>query len=282
MVLRQRLVDLVVEVRVVRRVVRVALRGDGAFASATIRSTASGRMNPSSLTAPSRATPRGTARWASRGRRAGSARGRRRRRSRALAYGRCGTGAGATASFRARTTRARSPSSTGTSPPSSRRASSTRPCDAHRAEPEVREEVRREDRAVDEEPLVRRLALPVAVRERLQRLRPAVLRVADRGEEERLHHPRRVRVHDVRAGDEHGIRRGRPGRQLGRAREEPGRPVLHRAEQPPVAVVVDRAPRPPLLLGLLDPAALVDGARRATATRCTRGRRTARSRGSRR
>ena len=178
-------------------------------------------------------------------------------RSTSAATGRCGTGAGATTCLSARTTRAVSPSSTGTSPPSSSRASSTRPCDAHGAEAEVGEEVRREDGAVDEEPLVLRLALAIAVGERLERLRAAVLRVADRGEEERLHHPRRADVDHVRAGDQHRVVRRRAGRQLGRPREQVGRPVLHRPEQPAVVVVVDGPPRAPLLLGLRDPAALV-------------------------
>jgi hypothetical protein len=43
-------------------------------------------------------------------------------------YGRCGTGAGAKASLTTRSTFSRFPSTTGWSPPSSRRASSTRPC----------------------------------------------------------------------------------------------------------------------------------------------------------
>ena len=51
--------------------------------------------------------------------------------------------------------------------------------------------------------------------------------------------------------------RRRARRQLGRAREQLARPVLHRAEQPPVVVVVELAPDAPVLLGLLDPAALV-------------------------
>src|SRR5207248_5511942 len=80
------------------------------------------------------------------------------------------------------------------------------------------------------------------------------------GEEERLHHPRPRRVGEVRAGDERRVRARRAGRQLTCAREELGRPVLHRAEQPSLLVVVDGAPGAPLVLGLADPLALVDTA----------------------
>src|SRR5262249_5981790 len=56
-------------------------------------------------------------------------------------------------------------------------------------EAEVGEEVLREHRPVDAETLVARLALGIAVRERLEARRAAVARLADRGEEERLEHP---------------------------------------------------------------------------------------------
>ena len=49
--------------------------------------------------------------------------------------------------------------------------------------------------------------------------------VPDRGQEERLHHPRRGRVDHVGAGDEHRFRRRRPRREPRGAREQPGRPV---------------------------------------------------------
>ena len=110
---------------------------------------------------------------------------------------------------------------------------------------------------MDAEALVRGLALRVAVGEGLERLRAAVARVADRREEERLEHPRARAVDEVRAGDEHGVVGRRACRELRRAREEIRRPVLHRAEQRAVVVVVQLPPDPPLLLGLLDPAALV-------------------------
>ena len=171
-------------------------------------------------------------------------------------HGPCGTGAGAKASFTTRSTAARLPSTTGTSPPSSSRDSSTRPWARTDLEAEVGEEVAREDRAVDEEALVRGLPLGVAVGERLERLRALVARLADRGEEERLLDPRRRARDDVDARDEHGIVGRWAGRKLGGAREERRRAVLDRAEQASVVVAVERAPGAPLVLGLLDPAVL--------------------------
>src|SRR5262245_28693480 len=126
-----------------------------------------------------------------------------------------------------------------------------------RPEAEVGEEIAREDRLVDEEALIRRLRLGIDVRERLERAGALVLRLADRRQEERLEHPRGRALDEIRARDEHGVVRGRAGRKLLRAREELGRAVLHRAEQAAVVVVVDRAPRAPLLLGPVDPALLV-------------------------
>src|SRR5207248_8916531 len=101
---------------------------------------------------------------------------------------------------------------------------------AHRAEAEVREEVAWENRLVDDEALVRRLRFREAIGERLERPRPLVLRLADRRQKERLQHPRCRALDDVRARDEHRVVRRRPRGQLGRAREEPRRAVLHRAE----------------------------------------------------
>ena len=190
--------------------------------------------------------------------------------------------AGAKTSRSRASTDARLPASTGWSPPKSSRTSSTRAGAAQRAEAEIGEEVAREDRAVDEEALVHRLPLAVRVRERLQRRRAAVPRVADRREEQRLHHPRRRRIGEVGARDEHGVVRRRPRRQLGSAREERRGAVLHRAEQMAVAVDVERPPRPPLRLGPLAPAVLLRlRPRPATATTRTRGRPTAPSAASR-
>src|SRR3954452_24191915 len=59
-----------------------------------------------------------------------------------------------------------------------------RPDHPHRAKPEVGEEVAREDRLVHPKALVLRLALRIAVRESLERLRPLVERLADRGQEQ--------------------------------------------------------------------------------------------------
>ncbi len=127
---------------------------------------------------------------------------------------------------------------------------------AQRAEAEIGEEVVREHRAVDEEALVHRLAVAIRVRERLQRRRAAIARVPDRREEQRLHHPRRRGIGEIRARDEHRVTRRRPRRQLGGPRKERRRPVLHRPEKMAVAVDVQRPPRPPLRLGPLAPAVL--------------------------
>ena len=108
--------------------------------------------------------------------------------------------------------------------------------------------------------LVARLALRVAVRERLERTRAAVARLADRREEERLQHPRARRVDEVRARDEDRVVGRRAAGQLVRAREGLRRAVLHRAEHAAVGVVVDGAERAELELDLLHPAVLVDRA----------------------
>src|SRR5262249_36039758 len=113
------------------------------------------------------------------------------------------------------------------------------PLRADRQEAEVGEEAGRKDRLVHMETLERRLALRVAVGERLERTCASLARVADRGEEERLHHPRSGRIREIGARDEYGVVARRPGGQLARTREELRRPVLHRAEQPSVVVVVD-------------------------------------------
>ena len=167
------------------------------------------------------------------------------------------------ASRTTRSTRSRFPSTTGTRPPSSSRASSTRPCARTRDEAEVGEEVAREDRLVHLEALERRVALVVAYANASSARAPLSRALADRRQEERLHHPRLRRVDEVGARDEHRVLARRPGGQLGGTREEIRRPVLHRAEQPPVVVVVDGPPGAPLLLGAADPAALVDRSARA-------------------
>src|ERR1700730_18186795 len=68
-----------------------------------------------------------------------------------------------------------------------------------RLEAEVRQEVRRKDCLVHLEALVLRFPLAVAVRKRLERLRTAIACVADRREEERLHHPRARGLDEIRA-----------------------------------------------------------------------------------
>src|SRR6266511_593701 len=124
-------------------------------------------------------------------------------------------------------------------------------------ETQVGEEVGRKDRLVHLKAFVLRLPLAVAVRERLERPRALVLRIPDRRQEERLHHPGARRFDEVRASNQNGVGGRRPGGQLRCPREQPRRPVLHRAEHAPVTVVVHRSPRPPLRLGLLDPLPLV-------------------------
>src|SRR3954454_13285560 len=177
----------------------------------------------------------------------------------------------------------RVPSSPGCTAPSSSRARSTRPLAArplpqglraaeleprelypplraHRQEAEVGEEVRGEDRLVDVEPLEVRLAFGVAVGERLERAGSPLARVSDRGEEERLHHPRPRRIGEVGTRHEHGVVARRPRGELTSTREELGRAVLHRPEQVAVVVVVDRPPRAPLVFGVTNPLALVRAA----------------------
>src|SRR6266516_6471503 len=60
----------------------------------------------------------------------------------------------------------------------------------HGAKAEVGEEVSREDRAVDEEALVRGLGPGIGVRKRLEAGGALVLRLTDGGQEQRLQHPR--------------------------------------------------------------------------------------------
>ena len=91
---------------------------------------------------------------------------------------------------------------------------------AHGPEPEVGEEIAREDRSMHEKSLGRGRALPVAVRERLERADALVPGLADRGEEQRLLDPG-LRVREqIRARDEHGVVRRGSGREVGRARKE--------------------------------------------------------------
>src|SRR5829696_3842099 len=59
----------------------------------------------------------------------------------------------------------------------------------HGLESEVGKKVAREDRSVDEEPLLGRLALGVPVAEGLDRLPAPLAHIRDRSEEERLHDP---------------------------------------------------------------------------------------------
>src|SRR5919109_1890416 len=128
---------------------------------------------------------------------------------------------------------------------------------AHRAKPEVGKEVSWEHCAMDEETLRGGSALPIAVRERLERTRALVPRLPDRGEEKRLLHPGlRVRL-QVGTRDEDRVRRGWACRQIRGTRKEMCRPILHGAEHAAVVVAVDRPPGPPLVLGMLDPLTFV-------------------------
>ena len=126
-------------------------------------------------------------------------------------------------------------------------------------ESEVGEEVGRKDRAVDDEALVAVSALRIAVAKRLDRLHAAITRFADRREEEALHHPRRLQIHQIGAGDQDCVGRRRSGRQLLRPRKMLGRGELHRAEEP-LLTVVERPPCPPLLLDPICPPALLRSA----------------------
>ena len=125
------------------------------------------------------------------------------------------------ASCTTRSTFARRPSSTGTRPPSSSRQSSTRPCARTRDEAELVEEVAREHGAMDEEPLLDRLALRIPVGECLDRLRAPVARLSDRREEQRLLDPLGAVADEVGARHEHGVVRRR-ARRAGRPREGRG------------------------------------------------------------
>src|SRR5438270_2419023 len=74
----------------------------------------------------------------------------------------------------------------------SRELDAALPPDGH--EPEVGEEVAREDRLVHLEALEGRAGVAVVVCERLERPSTLLARVADRRQEERLHHPRLRRI----------------------------------------------------------------------------------------
>ena len=120
-------------------------------------------------------------------------------------------------------------------------------------EPEVGQEVGREDRPVAQEAGGEVLARRIAVGERLERGLAVVAALADRRQEEALQHPRALRVGEVGAGDEHGIAAGRPGGERLRPRELLGRAVLDQADHARL-VAVDLAPGAELVLGLVDPA----------------------------
>ena len=87
----------------------------------------------------------------------------------------------------------------------------------------------------------------------------ALVAGADAGQEEALQRPRARRVGEVRAGHEHRVVGGGPGRERARPREGRRRAVLQRGHVP-VAVEVDLAPGAELVLHVLDPAPLVDRA----------------------
>ena len=93
----------------------------------------------------------------------------------------------------------------------------------------------------------------IAVRERLERLRAAIARLADRREEQRLLDPFGPVPLQVGARDEDRVLGGRACREIGGTREQVRRPVLQGAEQPVAFVEVDRAPLAPVLLGPVHP-----------------------------
>ena len=131
-------------------------------------------------------------------------------------------------------------------------------------EPEVGEEVGREDGPVDEKPLMRRRPLRVSIAEGLDRLDVAVPRLTDRGEKQALHDPGRQGIDQIGTGHEHGVLGRRAGRQLERSGEVRCRRVLHDAEQAVALLAVQRPPRAPVVLDPLGPGRL---RRRATGPR---------------
>ena len=149
-------------------------------------------------------------------------------------------------------------------------------------EAELVEEVAREDRPVDEEALLDRLALRVSVRERLDRLRAAVARLADRSQQQRLLDPLRPVPDEVRAGHERPRLR-MPGRRAGRRHVERGAMARTAASRAGGLPRRDRSsptrPSPPRRA--LSSAPSMRSGCPATATTRSRDRRTERIRSSR-
>ena len=121
-----------------------------------------------------------------------------------LAYGGTGAPEGTNASCTTRSTFARRPSSIGASPRA--RGGTARPVPAcARSRTRSPRGSRAGTRCGGRGTAPRRLALGVAVRERLERLRTLVARLADRREEQRLLDPLGPLSGQIRAGDEHGV-----------------------------------------------------------------------------
>ena len=163
---------------------------------------------------------------------------------------------GVNASWTTLSTRARRPSSTGARPASSRRQSSTFPCERTVTNPKSSSSSRGNTVRWTKSRSTPRVAFRVPVGERLQRPSTLVPGLADRSQEQRLLDPFRTFPGQVRAGHEDGIVRRRPRREIRCPGKEPCRPVLHRSEHGAVVVEVDRPPLAGLVLDPLHPALL--------------------------
>ena len=126
-----------------------------------------------------------------------------------------------------------------------------------------------------------RLALGVAVRERLEPARAAVARLADRREEERLQHPGARRRDEVRARDEDRVvaRQARPAARWRAGTQPPARTASSRARGRPSRSRRCRTRRTRARASPSSGPCRLPAAR-GSATRCTRGRRSAPSRAS--
>ncbi len=126
------------------------------------------------------------------------------------------------------------------------RASSTRPAARHGPEAEVGEEVAREDRPVDEEPLARSTRPRRSGSANASIAFPPRSRASPIAERKRhcITHGARRRD-EVGARDQHGVVGRRARRAARRRGERAGRPVLHRPEHAAVVVAVHRPPRAP-------------------------------------
>jgi hypothetical protein len=125
-------------------------------------------------------------------------------------------------------------------------------------EAEVAQEVRREDRAVADEPLGEAGVGAVPVGVRLERRKAAVAALPDRSENQALERPGAAGLDQVGARDDRGVAARRSGRHRVSAREGVRRAVLDEADHA-AAVAVDLPPRSEVLFGVGDPTPLLAG-----------------------